>query len=559
MFLKNSLHLPLGEQSSEGRILRLSLSAMACIACITCLAGLAAAQGTVMPSPRFYGFDTNGTIIPGGKLCTYAAGTTTPQATYSDVDLAIGHVNTNPVILDSAGRAVVYLSPVSYKFTLLTAGTDATCATGSVIWSQDNVGAVPTTSSNVDILGTVGETINAGLCAYLSDGSGSKNAGQWYKCDSANTYSSTSPTVGIAPATISSGTTGNIRLLGEVTSLTVSTGAEYFVGSAGAITSTAPANRRHIGQADSTTSLVVTANPPPVIGTFTNDFRLTLTTALCDTTSDVTGASAVTIFLTPCTGNRITLFDTSGNIETCTSAQVSLAVPATTATVYDVWAYDSTFGSCTVTLEFLVWTSSSARATAIARINGRWTKSGDSSRMYVGTFSTAGVSGQTEDSATKRYLYNQYNQKRRPLLKQSADATWNYTTATIQQANASAANQVEVVIGVAESILDLTLSASAKNGNSDGSKMLVQVGIGEDSTSTFVAGSTGGAGGPTADVIVMIADMTARLNKTPAVGRHVYSWNEWSQANGTTTWYGVPAGPSGPSGSANGLSGWIEQ
>lgn len=556
--ISRSMSLPLGEQSSEGWILRLSLSAMACIACILCITGSASAQGTLMPAPRFTAFDNNGLIVSGAKLCTYAAGTTTPQATYSDADLAIGHVNTNPVVTDSAGRAVVYLSATSYKFTLYTGGTAATCD-GTLLWSQDNVSAVPTTSNNVDVLGTAGETITAGLCAYLSDGSGSKNAGQWYKCDSTNTYSSTTPTVGLAPSAITSGSIGSIRLTGEVTSLTVSAGAEYFVSTGGAITSTAPANRRHLGQADSTTSIVVTANPPPVIGPFSNDFRLTLTTAVCDTTTDVTGASAVTLFLTPCTGNRITLFDSSGNPETCTTAQVSIAVPATTTTVYDVWAYDSTFGTCTVTLETLVWTSSSARATAIARTNGRWTKSGDTSRMYIGTFSTAGSSGQTEDSATKRYLYNQYNQRRRPLLKQSGTATWAYTLATIHQANGDAANQVEAVIGVAESLIDLTLSAAAKNGNSDGSNMIVQVGLGEDSTTAFVAGSTGGSAGPTADAIVLIANMTARLMKTPAVGRHAYTWLEWSQANGATTWYGVPAGPGGPSGSVNGISGWIEQ
>lgn len=47
-------------------------------------------------------FDDNGNPLSGGKLYTYAAGTSTPQATYtSRTGLT---ANTNPIILDSAGR-----------------------------------------------------------------------------------------------------------------------------------------------------------------------------------------------------------------------------------------------------------------------------------------------------------------------------------------------------------------------------------------------------------------------------------------------------------------------
>ena len=47
-------------------------------------------------------FDNNGVILSGGKIYTYAAGTTTPQATYTSVSGATPHAN--PIILDSAGR-----------------------------------------------------------------------------------------------------------------------------------------------------------------------------------------------------------------------------------------------------------------------------------------------------------------------------------------------------------------------------------------------------------------------------------------------------------------------
>lgn len=47
-------------------------------------------------------FDNNGNPLTGGKLYTYAAGTTTPQATYTSAAGSVFH--TNPIILDAAGR-----------------------------------------------------------------------------------------------------------------------------------------------------------------------------------------------------------------------------------------------------------------------------------------------------------------------------------------------------------------------------------------------------------------------------------------------------------------------
>ena len=57
--------------------------------------------------PYYQAFDNNGDPLAGGKIYTYSAGTTTPKATYTT---AAGDVeNTNPIILDSAGRAVIFV------------------------------------------------------------------------------------------------------------------------------------------------------------------------------------------------------------------------------------------------------------------------------------------------------------------------------------------------------------------------------------------------------------------------------------------------------------------
>lgn len=62
---------------------------------------------------RYREFDDNGDPLAGGKVYTYLAGTTTPQATYSDSDGTTP--NTNPVVLDADGAAVIYLADSSYK------------------------------------------------------------------------------------------------------------------------------------------------------------------------------------------------------------------------------------------------------------------------------------------------------------------------------------------------------------------------------------------------------------------------------------------------------------
>ena len=77
-------------------------------------------MASLSPTPKLQFFGTDGLPLVGGKLYTYAAGTTTPIATYTDNTQA--NLNTNPVILDSAGQASVWLADtVTYKYVLKTA------------------------------------------------------------------------------------------------------------------------------------------------------------------------------------------------------------------------------------------------------------------------------------------------------------------------------------------------------------------------------------------------------------------------------------------------------
>jgi hypothetical protein len=231
------------------------------LACVLFSGTASAATYTLAPLAYQTVLDTNGNPVSGAKICTYLAGTTTPTATYSD---SIGTPNLNPITADSSGRFVAYLLPgASYKFIFQDAtGTAATC-NGVVLRTQDNITAVPPASGNVDVTGTAGEALTAGQAVYLSDGSGSKAAGQWYKADAANGYSSTLPTIGMAPSSISSGAAGTIRLFGSVTGLsTLSISAKYYVGTAGALTSSPATGGRFLGIADSSTSLNLTPQAP---------------------------------------------------------------------------------------------------------------------------------------------------------------------------------------------------------------------------------------------------------------------------------------------------------
>lgn len=76
----------------------------------------------------------NGVGAPcaGCSLFSYAAGTTTPLATY--VDASGTSTNTNPIILDVAGGANIWFGTNSYKFVLKD-------TSGATIWTVDQVNA----------------------------------------------------------------------------------------------------------------------------------------------------------------------------------------------------------------------------------------------------------------------------------------------------------------------------------------------------------------------------------------------------------------------------------
>ena len=104
-------------------------------------------------------FDNSGNILSGGKIYTYTAGTTTPQATYTSANGATAH--SNPIILDAAGRVPsgeIWLTDgLQYKFLIKT-------STDVQIGSYDNIIGINSnfvnyTSSQEFQTATAGQTV----------------------------------------------------------------------------------------------------------------------------------------------------------------------------------------------------------------------------------------------------------------------------------------------------------------------------------------------------------------------------------------------------------------
>jgi hypothetical protein len=119
--------------------------------------------------PVFRAFDANGNPLAGGKLYSYAAGTTTPLATYTDA--TGGTPNTNPVELDANGEAPVWLGQDAYKFILKDAD-DATIWTADGIKSVDELAKSYADALEADLASTSDPAKGAALVGWKPSGTG---------------------------------------------------------------------------------------------------------------------------------------------------------------------------------------------------------------------------------------------------------------------------------------------------------------------------------------------------------------------------------------------------
>lgn len=114
-----------------------------------------------------YFTDNNGNPLAGGKVYFYIPSTTTPKDTWQDPDEGV--TNTNPVILDAAGRAIIYGNGEYRQIVKDSTGnliwdqltsTSFTTEDGGVLWGGTSIGSadvqeITTTTSFDDLTGKI--------------------------------------------------------------------------------------------------------------------------------------------------------------------------------------------------------------------------------------------------------------------------------------------------------------------------------------------------------------------------------------------------------------------
>ena len=123
------------------------------------------------PVLRQYYYDANGNPLSGGFIYTYIAGTTTPQATYTDSSGLTP--NTNPIVLDAAGSAAMWLNPsLSYKFVVQDSSAAIQFTVDNVVGTltANSVGTQQIQDGAVTVQKLAGTNIVVGTAAQVTAG-----------------------------------------------------------------------------------------------------------------------------------------------------------------------------------------------------------------------------------------------------------------------------------------------------------------------------------------------------------------------------------------------------
>jgi hypothetical protein len=256
------------------------------------------------------------------------------------------------------------------------------------------------------------------------------------------------------------------------------------------------------------------------------DFRLSLTSGTPVTVSDV--ATATTLYAAMYKGNQISLYANS-RWQVALSGEMSLALGTLVANKnYDVFCY---LNAGVPALELgAAWTNDTTRATALDYQDGVLVKFGDATRRYLGTFRTISTT-ETCDTERRRLVWNYYNRVNRKLKVVDAADTWNFSTASFQQANANAANQVEVLLGLAEDYINLFVSGRVTSSTSTFRTVSVAIGVNSTSVGSFDT-STGASVNNTIN-----ANPEAQLASC-ILGFTIYAWLERGAGGDTQSWRG---------------------
>ena len=443
--------------------------------------------------------DSTGTALSGAKLFFYASGTSTKLNTYSDAALTIP--NTNPVILDSAGRAgSIFLQNLKYKV-ILSPSTDTDPPT-SPIWTMD-----PVYTSDVSTVAQV-QGSNGNPNGQLAGTAGSATI----------------------PASMAWDYVNDILYICTTT------------GTASTAVWTA------INPASSASVL-----PSP-------QGRLTLTTQTPVIAGDV--SAATTVFYTPYVGLLVPIYNGTSFTPTSIVSELSMNLVAGHAAnnIYDFYIFNlsgvATLGtgpSWSAGAGGSVTAGSCARGTgaggaALSRLQGVLTNSVSMTALYgaalsttvapnqgtyVGSMYVDGTNGQvtcniSAGQSRKYGIWNAYN--RVPISLQVFDgtSTWTYNS-TFRPSNGNIANTFTSFAGLAEENVSATFVQRAQSTSS----AAAVVGIGLNSSA-----SPSGFSSILPLVVSLQSFSPAQFIQTPVLGISVMTSLEQSTGGSGTTFSG---------------------
>lgn len=396
-------------------------------------------------SPNQQFADATGLPYAGGSLTFYASGTTTPLATYSDSALTIP--NTNPVVLDSAGRAGnVFLQNLAYKVVLADVNSN-------VIWTED-----PAYSSDFSTV------------AQFQSGSGSPNG----------VLAGTAGSAGI-PASVYWDATNNILYVCTQTGNAAT--AVWTAVNSSTAAAVIPTPQGY---------LTLTSGTPIVTGDVVSATTVYYTPYVGNLVPIYSGTS-----LTPTVFPEISLSLVSahaaGSIYDVFVFNNS-GVP--TLVTGPAWA-TSTAGAGS--------RGTGAGTTQISRFNGFWVNAvsmtgrngsttytiGANFATYVGSILIDGSAGQVScyrayGQSRKWGVWNAYN--RVPIILKAGDPTanWQYNSSPFRVSNGNSANTIAIFTGLAEEEFDCFFI----QGNNGTTGVSASYGIGLNSQTTVTGGMT---------------------------------------------------------------------
>lgn len=255
--------------------------------------------------------------------------------------------------------------------------------------------------------------------------------------------------------------------------------------------------------------------------------RLTLQSGVPVSTTDQTAKTSV--YYTPFVHNIVPLWDGT-NWKPVVFAETTLVLGTiTSAKNYDVFGYLS---SGSLALEMLAWTSDTARATAVTLQDGRYCKSGDKTRLLLGTFYTTSTTT-TEDSASNRYVCNVYNTVQRlSSMSVSGTYTHTYTTGAWREWNGgTGVTRIQFVVSTVRDAQIATHLANLSGATSLHGYTNLQI-DGTDGSTKLTGTNIGGYGSNIVPTVSAIASSVA-------VGKHYLTIIEYGNIG--TTYYSTDA------------------